>query len=187
MARTAVLLSLGRAPALPPQSAHFGSQSHTPYNRCLRFGPRVTATPARLAPVLLARLWTDQTCTGKLTPASPIAPRLQLSRRRCPLSGYGRYQPNKVDKPELAVKPATRQRFPAAAPPLLEPMRPDAPHQPTVEPVEELSDVSPLVVVAPATHDGIDLFYQFRGAYRSLPSRQPPNLIHEASDRLPPR
>jgi hypothetical protein len=53
MARTAVLLSLGRAPALPPQHAYFGSQSHTPYDRCLRFGPRVTATPARLAPVLL--------------------------------------------------------------------------------------------------------------------------------------
>src|SRR5208283_1640678 len=42
----------------------------TPSNRCLRFGPRVAATPARLAPVLPARLWTDQTCTGKLTPAS---------------------------------------------------------------------------------------------------------------------
>src|SRR5689334_17048461 len=54
--RTAVLLSLVRAPALPPQHAYFGSQSHTPFNRCLRFGPRVTATPARLAPVLPARL-----------------------------------------------------------------------------------------------------------------------------------
>ena len=53
---TLVLLSLVRAPALPPQHAYFGSQSHTPSNRCLRFGPRVTATPARLAPVLPARL-----------------------------------------------------------------------------------------------------------------------------------
>jgi hypothetical protein len=64
-----VLLSLVRAPALPPQHADFGSQFHTPSNRCLRFGPRVTATPARLAPVLPARLWTDQTFTGKLIPA----------------------------------------------------------------------------------------------------------------------
>ena len=77
--RTAVLLSLVRAPALPPRHAYFGSQSHTPYDRCLRFGPRVAATPARLAPVPLAQLWTDQTCTGKLASASPIAPRIRLS------------------------------------------------------------------------------------------------------------
>jgi hypothetical protein len=76
--RTAVLLSLVRAPALPPRHAYFGSQSHTPYDRCLRFGPRVAATPARLAPVPLAQLWTDQTCTGKLISASPIAPRIRL-------------------------------------------------------------------------------------------------------------
>src|SRR5271170_1462375 len=78
MARPDVLLSLVRAPALPPQHAYFGSQSHTPYDRCLRFGPRVAATPARLAPVLPAQLWTDQTCTGKLISASPIAPRTRL-------------------------------------------------------------------------------------------------------------
>jgi hypothetical protein len=53
--RPDVLLSLVRAPALPPQHADFGSQFHTPSNRCLRFGPRVSATPARLAPVLPAR------------------------------------------------------------------------------------------------------------------------------------
>src|SRR3954452_2056910 len=54
MSRPVVLLSLVRAPAQPPQHAYFGSQSHTPSNRCLRFERRVTATPARLAPVLLA-------------------------------------------------------------------------------------------------------------------------------------
>src|ERR1700724_57831 len=69
IARPDVLLSLVRAPALLPQHADFGSQFHTPSNRCLRFGPRVAATPARLAPVLPARLWTDQTFTGKLIPA----------------------------------------------------------------------------------------------------------------------
>src|ERR1700676_4236676 len=69
IARPDVLLSLVRAPALLPQHADFGSQFHTPSNRCLRFGPRVTATPARLAPVLPARLWTDQTFTGRLIPA----------------------------------------------------------------------------------------------------------------------
>src|SRR3954466_5451605 len=79
MSRPVVLLSLVRAPAQPPQHAYFGSRSHTPSNRCLRFERRVAAPPARLAPVLLARLWTDQTCTGKLTSASPIAPRIRLS------------------------------------------------------------------------------------------------------------
>src|SRR4051812_10766148 len=79
MSRPLVLLSLVRAPAQPPQHAYFGSRSHTPANRCLRFERRVAATPARLAPVLLARPWTDQTCTGKLTSASPIAPRIRLS------------------------------------------------------------------------------------------------------------
>src|SRR3954451_4326517 len=80
ISRPLVLLSLVRAPAQPPQHAYFGSRSHTPANRCLRFERRVAATPARLAPVLLARLWTDQTCTGKLTSASPIAPRTRLGR-----------------------------------------------------------------------------------------------------------
>src|SRR3954451_4520331 len=76
MSRPVVLLSLVRAPAQPPQHAYFGSRSHTPSNRCLRFERRVAAPPARLAPVLLARLWTDQTCTGKLASASPIARRV---------------------------------------------------------------------------------------------------------------
>jgi hypothetical protein len=81
MARPNVLLSLVRAPALPPQHAYFGSRSHTPYDRCLRFGPRVAATPARLAPAVPARLWAHQTCTGKLISASPIAPRIRLPPR----------------------------------------------------------------------------------------------------------
>src|SRR4051794_6146720 len=81
MARPNVLLSLVRAPALPPQHAYFGSRSHTPYDRCLRFGPRVAATPARLAPALPARLWADQTCPGKLISASPIARRIRLPPR----------------------------------------------------------------------------------------------------------
>src|SRR3954466_16127877 len=80
LSRPIVLLSLVRAPAQPPQHAYFGSRSHTPSSRCLRFERRVAAPPARLAPVLLARLWTDQTCTGKLASASPIAPRIRLTR-----------------------------------------------------------------------------------------------------------
>ena len=52
MTRPDVRLSLVRAPARPLQHADFGSQFHTPSNRCLRFGPRVAATPTKLAPVL---------------------------------------------------------------------------------------------------------------------------------------
>src|SRR5438270_11890615 len=92
MARPNVLLSLVRAPALPPQHAYFGSQSPTPYDRCLRFGPRVAATPARLAPALPARLWADQTCTGKLISASPIAPRIRLSDKTSRLRGGPRFR-----------------------------------------------------------------------------------------------
>jgi hypothetical protein len=79
------------------------------------------------------------------------------AKRRYPLSGDGRDQRDKIDKPELVV--SAWQRCPAAAAPLAEPMRPNSPHEPAIELVEELSDVSPLVVVAPTTHDGVDLFY----------------------------
>jgi hypothetical protein len=74
--------------------------------------------------------------------------RIQLSRRRHPLSRDGRDQCDKIDKPELAVELAQWQRFPAAAAPLAEPMRPNSPHQPAVESVEELSDVSPLITLS---------------------------------------
>jgi len=113
MSRPVVLLSLVRAPAQPPQHAYFGSRSHTPSSRCLRFERRVAATPARLAPVLLARLWTDQTCTGKLIPASPIAPRTGLFSeverdRRSGLGGPFRFDPRigaSCDTPKPALCP----------------------------------------------------------------------------------
>jgi hypothetical protein len=37
----------------------------------------------------------------------------------------------------------------------------------TNQPVEELSDVGPLVVVAPTTHNGVRLFYQLLSAHRA--------------------
>src|SRR5262245_28786108 len=63
-------------------------------------------------------------------------------------------------------------------------MRPNALHQPSVEPVEELPDVGPLVVVAPASHDRIDLLYQLASAHRSLALRELPDLVFEVTDRL---
>src|SRR2546423_14260304 len=110
MARPNVLLSLVRAPALPPQHAYFGSRSHTPYDRCLRFGPRVAATPARLAPALPARLWADQTCTGKLISASPIAPRTRLLPRV--FDGEAHARPRMEDarlSPTSPIRPSIAQ------------------------------------------------------------------------------
>src|SRR6266480_6759236 len=80
IARSDVLLSLVRAPALPPQHADFGSQFHTPSNRCLRFAPRVTTTPARLAPFLPACSALDGPDFHWQAHSSfPIAPRIRLS------------------------------------------------------------------------------------------------------------
>jgi hypothetical protein len=62
-------------------------------------------------------------------------------------------------------------------------MRPDASHHPSVEAIEELSDVSPLVVLAPSAHDGIDLLNQLLGFQRSFAPREPTNLLLEVSDR----
>src|SRR6516165_3506426 len=63
-------------------------------------------------------------------------------------------------------------------------MRPDPPHQPSVEPVEELSDVGQLVVVAPTTHDGIDLLYQLLSAHGCVTPCEPTNLLLEVVDRF---
>src|SRR5208282_4249994 len=109
MTRPDVLLSLVRAPALPPQHADFGSQFHTLSNRCLRFGPRVAATPARLAPVPPARLCTDQTCTGKLIPAflshpAPAAPHLRPTQETDTLlsTRYDTCSPRSCELPGFA-------------------------------------------------------------------------------------
>src|SRR6516165_1817039 len=112
--------------------------------------------------------------------------RIQLSRRRSPLSGDGRDQRDKIDEPKLAVELAGWQRCPTAAAPFAEPVRPDSSHQPAVESVEELSDVGPLVVVAPTTHNGVRLFYQLLSAHRSVAPREPANLILEVADRFLP-
>src|ERR1700678_2901164 len=65
-----------------------------------------------------------------------------------------------------------------------EPMRPQAPHDPAVELVEESADVSALVIFAPATQDRVDLLYQLRCRYRRAATRQPSNLVLEVPDRF---
>jgi len=49
-----------------------------------------------------------------------------------------------VNKPVVAVKHGLRQVLPAAVAPSLEAMRPDSPHEPTVESVEKPADAGPL-------------------------------------------
>ena len=110
--------------------------------------------------------------------------RTQLSRRRRSLRGDGRDHRNQIHKPVLAVELTAWQRSPTAAAPLVVPVRPDPPYQPSVEPVEELSDLGPLVVVAPTTHDGIDLLYQLLSGHRCATSREPTNLLLEVVDRF---
>src|SRR5271157_3987198 len=112
--------------------------------------------------------------------------RIQLSRRRFPLSGDGRDHRNKIDKPVLAVERAVWQSLPSATAPLAVPMRPDPSHQPLVEPVKDPPDVGPLIVVAPTSHDRIELLYQLLSANRSFAPREPSNLIFEAADRFLP-
>ena len=46
-----------------------GLTYRSPHDPCLRFGRRVAATPARLGPGLLARLWPSGTLTRKLSSA----------------------------------------------------------------------------------------------------------------------
>src|SRR6266852_1953563 len=75
--------------------------------------------------------------------------RMQLSRRLMPAGCKRRNQPHQVHKLILTVQRRRRQLLPTAITPTFKPMRPDPPHDPTVELIEELSDVSSFVILAP--------------------------------------
>ena len=66
-------------------------------------------------------------------------------------------------------------------------MRPQAPHDPAVELVEESADMGAFVILAPAPQDRIDLLYQLRCRYRRAATRQPSNRVLEVPDRFLPR
>src|SRR5471032_239035 len=112
---------------------------------------------------------------------------MQLSRRCSMLRSNRRYQLHKVDQPELPVQPRLGQHFPTHVAPALESMRPDSPHDPSVEPVEDPSDVGALVVVPPAPQDGIESCNQFARTKRDAPLRKTTHLIHEPLNRFLPR
>ena len=63
----------------------------------------------------------------------------------------------------LAVQRRLRQLFPAAVQPALESMRPDPPHDPGVESVEESSDVGAFVVLASPPQERIQILDQLLG------------------------
>src|SRR5689334_10021035 len=66
-------------------------------------------------------------------------------------------------------------------------MRPDAPHDPSVELGEEFADVGPLVVMAPTTQLRIELIYQLLSSYWGAPAGKLAHLILETADRFLPR
>jgi hypothetical protein len=57
-----------------------------------------------------------------------------------------------------------RPLSPATIPPPLKSLRPNAPHDPPVKPVEELSDLGSLVVMAPSPQHRIEFLDQLRSS-----------------------
>jgi hypothetical protein len=108
--------------------------------------------------------------------------RMQLSRWGAPSGSYRRDQSNQVHQPVLAIKLGCRQRLPARTAPALEPVRPNAPHDPAVESIEELSDVGSFEVVAPPSQYRVDPIDQLPGIKRYAPLRALAHLIHEPLD-----
>src|SRR5471030_2740398 len=113
--------------------------------------------------------------------------RIQLSRILTLPGGNRRDQLNQVHQPVLAIQLGFRQLSPATVPPPLESMRPNAPHYPAVDPVEELSNVGSLVVMAPSPQHRIQFLDQLLGLERHASAGKRAHLIHETPDRFLPR
>ena len=96
----------------------------------------------------------------------------------------GRDQGYKIDQVELAVEFRCGKRLPAVTSPPAVAMRPETPHNPTVELIEELADVCLAVMQTPAAYDRIDFVDELPSTDGSFATRAPPNLILEVLDRL---
>ena len=70
---------------------------------------------------------------------------------------------------------------------MLASMRPNAPHDPSVEAGEELSDVCPLVILAPTPQLRVQLVYHLLGSDRRASAGKLAHLILETPNRFPVR
>jgi hypothetical protein len=61
-------------------------------------------------------------------------------------------------------------------------MRPNAPHDPAVEPVEELSDMGSLEVMSPSPQHRVQFLDQLLGLERYASPGEGAYLIHETAD-----
>ncbi len=84
----------------------------------------------------------------------------------------------------LTEERSGRQLFPTTVTPALESVRPDASHDPSVDLVEELSDVRTFVVLAPTSQERVQRFDQLLGRQRHTPLRALTHLIFETPDRF---
>ena len=109
--------------------------------------------------------------------------RIQLSQRRF-VGRQGRYQQDKIYKPQLAEKLAVREVSPPRIAPALKPMRPYPPHDPAFEPFEETTDMGLAVIKPPSTNDRIDLSDQIRCCQRSTAPCTLDDLVLEMADGL---
>ncbi len=66
-------------------------------------------------------------------------------------------------------------------------MRPQAPHDPSVELMKEPANVGTTIVVPPSANDRVDFSNQLLRRKGSFPTRSLPNLILEMLERLLPR
>ena len=83
---------------------------------------------------------------------------------------------------QLFIQLPLGQLDPAPGPPPAETMRPNAPHDPAVEFVEERSNVGAFVVLGPTSQGRIQFLYQLRCLALGTASRQPPHSIPESSN-----
>ena len=95
-----------------------------------------------------------------------------------------RNQPHQVHKLIFTVQRRRRKLLPTAIAPTFKPMRPDPPHDPTVELIEERSDVGSFVILAPSPQKRVKFRNQLRCFQRDPPFGSLPNLVPETLDRL---
>src|SRR5262249_20840416 len=97
-----------------------------------------------------------------------------------------RNQCDQAYKAQLPIQMAFRQPFPPPTAPPLESLRPQTVQDPPIELSEELTDMSLVIVQAPAANDRIDLGHQCRSGYRSRAPGMLSDLLLEMLDRLLP-